>query len=42
LRLALDDQAERMLGPVLAPMNLQPQQTIVMAASCVEERGEWP
>ena len=42
VRHALNGNAERMLGPVLAPMNLQPQQTMVMAAACMEERGEWP
>lgn len=42
VRLALDDQADRMLGPVPVPMILQPPQTMVMAASNIEERGEWP
>jgi integrase len=39
VRLALDDQAERMLGPV--PTNRTPHPPMVMAASH-EERDEWP
>ena len=41
VRLALDDQAERMLGPVPVPTNPPPHQTMVMAPSR-EERQEWP
>jgi integrase len=38
---ALNDQCERMLGPVPVPTTLPPHQTMVMAASR-EERDEWP
>ena len=38
---ALNDQCERMLGPVPVPTNPPPHQTMVMAASR-EERDEWP
>lgn len=41
IRLALDDQAERMLGPAAVPTTGPPQPTMVMAASG-EERDEWP
>ena len=41
VRQALDDQAERMLGPVPVPTNRLPHQTMVMAPSR-EERDEWP
>jgi integrase len=41
VRNALNGNVERMLGPVPVPMNRQPQQTMVMAASR-EEREEWP
>lgn len=42
VRLALDDQAERMLGPGPVPTNLPPHQTMVRTPACVGERDEWP
>ncbi len=42
VRLALDDQAERMLGPVPVPTTPPPPQTPRWAPSRGEERDEWP
>jgi hypothetical protein len=49
VRLALDDQAERMLGPVSvppvrprAPTIPPPQETPAWSPSRGEERDEWP
>jgi integrase len=42
VRRALNDQCERMLGPVPVSTTPPPQQTMVRAPSRMEEREEWP